>query len=345
VIEIDEDSHSKFVGESGGLRGRHPGSTSGCPVAEEPEDIEWRLDQYCQPRNSLLSLISDFVVKCSAKLAEINKKDRQEKSIELLDSKCYMKLVDIAHSLLKMAPYDQECIKSKGLQKYMNQVGFCILSELPSLFGILFHFQVFPLTDWSLETMRPSLTTIIRRLDKLFSKMHKSVKLYQSVEWKAAAGLLNAVYITLWKHPYIVNVPSLKSLIGTCQCLVVGEESLTSLTDHHGPTGRRPELPPQSFCLIVFKLIALQVNDSGDPELSTPSQPHLILVSPKGLVIKKSLQQQLLSPPCSKLAHDALLLKLIHKISSGDGEMESPRRCSNLWFAERHRKISTKYSI
>jgi hypothetical protein len=33
-----------------------------------------------------------------------------------------MKLVDIAHSLLKMAPYDQECIKSKGLQKYMNQV-------------------------------------------------------------------------------------------------------------------------------------------------------------------------------------------------------------------------------
>ena len=27
--------------------------------------------------------------------------------MELLDNKCYMKLVDIAHSLLKMAPYDQ----------------------------------------------------------------------------------------------------------------------------------------------------------------------------------------------------------------------------------------------
>jgi len=52
-------------------------------------------------------LISDFVVNCSAKLAEINKKERQEKSMELLDNKCYMKLVDIAHSLLKMAPYDQ----------------------------------------------------------------------------------------------------------------------------------------------------------------------------------------------------------------------------------------------
>ena len=53
----------------------------------------------------------------------------------------------------------QECIKSKGLQKYMS--------------------KVFPLTDWSLEAMRPSLTTIIRRLDKLFAKLHKSVKLYQ----------------------------------------------------------------------------------------------------------------------------------------------------------------------
>ena len=119
--------------------------------------------------------------------------------------------------------------------------------------------KVFPLTDWSLEAMRPSLTTIIRRLDKLFSKMHKSVKLYQAVEWKAAGGLLNAIYITLWKHPYIVNVPNLKSLIGTCQCLVVGEDSLTSLTDHHGPSGRRPELPPQNFCSVVFKLVALQV--------------------------------------------------------------------------------------
>ena len=59
---------------------------------------------------------------------------------------------------------------------------------------------------------------------------------------------------------FLVNVANLKSLIGTCQCLVVGEDSLTGLTDHHGPSGRRPELPPQGFCSIVFKLIALQVN-------------------------------------------------------------------------------------
>ena len=123
VIEIDEDSHSKFINESGAGRSGRGTSTIGAGGREEDsEDIEYKLDRYCQPRNSLLLLISDFVMKCSAKLAEINKKDRQEKSVELLDNKCYMKLVEIAHSLLKMAPYDQECIKSKGLQMYMTQV-------------------------------------------------------------------------------------------------------------------------------------------------------------------------------------------------------------------------------
>ncbi len=123
---------------------------------------------------------------------------------------------------------------------------------------------MFPLTDWSLETMRPSLMTIIRRLDKLFAKIHKSAKVYHSVDWAAAANLLRGVYATLWRHPYIVNVPHLKNLIGTCQCLVVGEDSLSALTDHHhqshhGVGGRRPELPPESFCTVVFRLIALQV--------------------------------------------------------------------------------------
>ena len=66
----------------------------------------------------------------------------------------------------------------------------------------------------------------------------------------------------MWKHPYIVNVPNLKTLIGTCQCLVAGEDSLTSLTDHHGPTSRpgKPDLPPETFCTTVYQLMALQVN-------------------------------------------------------------------------------------
>lgn len=225
---------------SGRSRLMHEDGT-GAGGAATSEDNEWKREAYCQPRNSLLSLTADFVSKCSAKMQEINKKSAQEKNLELLDNKCYMKLVDVAHSLLKMAPYDLECIKLTGLQKYMH--------------------QVFPLTDWSLETMRPSLMTIVRRLDKLFAKIQKSAKVYHSVDWTSAANLLKGVYLTIWKHPYIVNVPNLKTLIGTCQCLVVGEDSLASITDHHHASslGRRLDLPPENFCTVVFQLMALQV--------------------------------------------------------------------------------------
>ena len=156
VIEIDDDSHSRFITASEAAAGRVGGGRGQAHV-EDGEDSEWKRDMYCQPRNSLLGLVSDFCTRCAAKMAEISKKAGTEKgNSELLDNKCMMKLVDVAHSLLKMAPYDIEVIKLPGLQKYMK--------------------QVFPLTDWSLESMRPSLITIVRRLDKLFAKIQKSIK-------------------------------------------------------------------------------------------------------------------------------------------------------------------------
>ncbi len=287
VIEIDDDSHSRFIGAEAARRMQD--TSAAAAASADAEDNEWKRDSYCQPRNSLLSLTAEFVTKCSTKLAEVNKKGGQDKSTELLDNKCFMKLVDVAHSLLKMAPYDLECIKLEGLQKYMQ--------------------QVFPLTDWSLETMRPALTTIIRRLDKLFAKIQKNVKAYNSVDWGAAANLLKGVYFTLWKHPYIVNVPNLKSLIGTCQCLITGEESLTSLTDHHGPSqGRKCDLPPENFCTIVFQLIALQVLIMGNT-FTLEQRLHLtehpaggmarvsFLIHDKG----ESLMLNLLLPLCLKV--------------------------------------------
>ena len=47
----------------------------------------------------------------------------------------------------------------------------------------------------------------------------KWLKVYQAVDWKAAAGLLQGIYLTLWGHPYIASMPNLKSLIGTCQVI------------------------------------------------------------------------------------------------------------------------------
>lgn len=40
------------------------------------------------PRTTLLSLVSDYYVVCSARLAELNKKQGQDKTNEPLDVKC-----------------------------------------------------------------------------------------------------------------------------------------------------------------------------------------------------------------------------------------------------------------
>ena len=139
MIEIDEDSNTRFVSEGNNRFSRGPGAAEKGEKGEkgndgvDGEDSEWRRDIYCAPRNTLLSLTADFILKCSAKMAEINKKDRggasggggpgeaevkggggNRGSFDLLDTRCYMKLVDVAHTLLKMAPYDLGCIKAKG---------------------------------------------------------------------------------------------------------------------------------------------------------------------------------------------------------------------------------------
>ncbi len=142
VIEIDDDSHSRFVGSEQARKytERGGGGESGVAIERgnaDAEDSEWKRDLYCQPRDSLLSLTADFLSKCSARLQEINKKGSGQSSdkstSELLDHKCFVKLVDVAHALLKMAPYDVEVIRLEGLQKYMNQVGeaFSILYSPP----------------------------------------------------------------------------------------------------------------------------------------------------------------------------------------------------------------------
>ena len=101
-------------------------------------------------------------------------------------------------------------------------------------------------------------------------------------------------------------------MIGTCQCLVVGEDSLASMTDHHTMSGlggtRRPELPPEHFCNTVFHLIALQVLVLGktftlEQRLQLTEFPaggasrHNLLTHDKG----ESLLLNLLLPLCLRV--------------------------------------------
>lgn len=59
----------------------------------------------------------------------------------------------MAHTLLKIAPYNAATMSCPGLQKYTT--------------------DILPITDWSLESNRPALNLILRRMDRLFYKIYK----------------------------------------------------------------------------------------------------------------------------------------------------------------------------
>lgn len=79
-------------------------------------------------RDVLLSVVGEFISRASTRLTELARKQpvNESKSIELLDVKCHIRLADIAHSLLKVSPYDPDTMACRGLQRYINDVCFYV---------------------------------------------------------------------------------------------------------------------------------------------------------------------------------------------------------------------------
>ena len=72
---------------------------------------------------------------------------------ELLDAKSHTRLADIAHTLLKLGGYDPITISCRGIQNYFQ--------------------KLLPWTNWSQEQLRPALNVLLRRMDRMFSKICK----------------------------------------------------------------------------------------------------------------------------------------------------------------------------
>ncbi|XP_024080721.1 protein unc-80 homolog [Cimex lectularius] len=231
-FEYDEDSHAKYIADRTKTR------TYG-----DSDDSE---AEFRRPRDVLLSLVTEFFTKSTARINELKKKFPQEsKPIDILELRSHIRLADVAHSLLKASPYDPDTMSCKGLQLYMT--------------------HLMPFTDWNNETLRPSLTTLLRRLDKTFTKIYKKPSIRRSVDWEAASGLIRGIYETLSRFPFIVQMQHLKTLVNTCQSLIVGEsatglgENLSSAT-----VALMSQAPPPHFCDTVVRLIALQILAVGE---------------------------------------------------------------------------------
>ncbi|XP_041968693.1 protein unc-80 homolog [Aricia agestis] len=233
---LEDESHSRYVSD-------RPPPTD----LAAAEDSELVRAEYRRPRDVLLSLVGDFVGSATPRLLDVNGSKgsaaSDTKPFDLLDSKSHARLAEIAHSLLKVSPYDPESMGCRGLERYMT--------------------QVLPAADWADDALRPALTLILRRLDKVFLKISKKPSIRRNTDWDSAAVLLKGVYETMIRCPYIMQWQQVKALLNTIQALVVSEsnsgENLSSAT-----AALMSQPPPPHFCSTVVRLISIQVVNAGD---------------------------------------------------------------------------------
>ncbi|KAL8568215.1 hypothetical protein ACOMHN_027738 [Nucella lapillus] len=243
TVDDREDSHASHRMEEGRRR----------TYGAEPEEYELR-EEFRRPRDSILSIAAQFWTTCHARIRQLRKiiADPSFRPPELLDHKTHNRLAEIAHTLLKLIPYDPYTMGCTGLQRYM--------------------LEILPNTDWSQELVRPALNLILRRLDRLFTKISKKTALRRQMDWEAAANILKGVYQTLKKFAYIAYLPHLKTLVSVLISILLsgmggvhmmGEPSLHTHGSHRSDYTTTTEVAPV-FCSAVVKLVAMQMQALGE---------------------------------------------------------------------------------
>ncbi|XP_076872130.1 protein unc-80 homolog isoform X4 [Brachyhypopomus gauderio] len=223
------------------------------------EELDERIarEEFRRPRESLLNICTEFYKHCGPRLKILQNVAGEPRvtALELLDMKSHMRLAEIAHSLLKLAPYDTLTMECRGLRRYIT--------------------EMLPITDWSSEAVRPALILILKRLDRMFNKIHKMPTLRcarpqalcsrRQVEWEAASSLIEGICLTLHRQPIISFLPHLRSLINVCVNLVMGVVGPSSVADGLPLLHLSPYLsPPLPFSTAVVRLVAMQIQALKD---------------------------------------------------------------------------------
>ncbi|XP_022101911.1 protein unc-80 homolog isoform X3 [Acanthaster planci] len=282
---------------------------------DDSEDAE-PMNEFCKPRDMLLNVAAGYYCHSLARLKELrphneSRQHSSSSSLELLDQRCHLRLAEVAHTLLKVAPHDPITMGCKGLQMYIT--------------------QMIPQTDWTSQDLRPALILILKRLDKLFNKIHKKPTLMRHMDWESAANFLKGIYVTLTRQSIISHLPHLKSLLNICLALLLCDGSASgggdglSLLTMSSPTGGMRFTPPPVFCSAVVRAVAMQMH----------CMKHQYWMRPKDLY---TLEQVFGGTPVFNSAErtETILLYLVIPLCLrvGCGRKDSPKiRPSDISFA------------
>ncbi|MBN3275438.1 UNC80 protein, partial [Polyodon spathula] len=208
------------------------------------EELDERIarEEFRQPRESLLNICTEFYKHCGPRLKILQNMTGEPRvtTLELLDIKSHMRLAEIAHSLLKLAPYDTLTMESRGLRRYIM--------------------EMLPITDWTTEAVRPALILILKRLDRMFNKIHKMPTLRVCNTTKQGAPP------SKWHHEDQGALQTDQGQsCGEVQIRVMGVVGPSSVADGLPLLHLSPYLsPPLPFSTAVVRLVALQIQALKD---------------------------------------------------------------------------------
>ncbi|CAF0857757.1 unnamed protein product [Adineta steineri] len=267
-IAPDEDSVSRFIDDRTKTR------------VQDADELK-QVSEFRWPRHTLLSIMSNFIYLTTPRVKELIKliNDPTFRISELLDIKSHIRLADIAHTLLKLANFDPVTLSCHGIQDYFQ--------------------KLIPCTDWNQEQLRLALNLLLRRIDRMFSKVCKKPLIKRCFDWEATVEILNGIYLTIDRHPSVAYFPNLKALISTCISLIINENISDSNQNMF-----RLDIPtfPKEFSRTIIKLV-------GRYLLAIKNQPNL-----EALVNQNFSSTNVLST-INHLLH--FLLPLMFSASSG----------------------------
>ena len=149
--------------------------------------------EFVAPRETLLKCAIEIYTTMSQFLPkELARHGESEKDI--FCARTHDKLLEVAFSLLRV-PLDEEDRKHANVrQRVFAQINLG-LSQYKDRIRIsepmIKYFQtMFPVSDWSLNEMRPCLYTFFKKIDRIFLRMVKSQNLRRKIDWRSIISIV-----------------------------------------------------------------------------------------------------------------------------------------------------------
>ncbi|XP_078578406.1 protein unc-80 homolog isoform X2 [Branchiostoma floridae x Branchiostoma japonicum] len=201
--------------------------------------------EFHRPREAFLNIIVEYFVGSKSRFKQLRRMlDPRFQVPELLSTRSHIRIVEILDSFLRTATDDPLSLGSVGLQRYFT--------------------DMLPIIDWSVPSKRPALVLLLRKLERMFSRIYKRPSLRCHLDWVSATNLLKGVYFTLTKQNIIAHLPQLNLLVTVCVNLLLADvtsapgEGLTIL-QMTSPGISTLMTPPAGFCAVIVRLAAAQI--------------------------------------------------------------------------------------